>query len=144
MRKIIFTRPDGGVSVMHPVRNTIGETLTTDAEIEQRAWDALPKDAINPVFVDESAIPEDRTFRDSWEHGGNSVIVNINKAKSLTKDRLRNERTPLLLAQDVAFQRALETGASTAEIVKEKQRLRDITKQVDSLTSLDELKALSV
>ena len=144
MHKIIFTRPDGGVSVMHPVRNTIGETLTTDAEIEQRAWDALPKNAINPVFVDESAIPEDRTFRDSWEHGGNSVIVNINKAKSLTKDRLRNERTPLLLAQDVAFQRALETGASTAEIVKEKQRLRDITKQVDLSKTLDELKSLKV
>ena len=144
MKKIIYSNVNGFLFVVHPVRNTIGETLTTDAEIEQRAWDALPKDAINPVFVDESAIPEDRTFRDSWEHGGNSVIVNINKAKSLTKDRLRNERTPLLLAQDVAFQRALETGASTAEIVKEKQRLRDITKQVDSLTSLDELKALSV
>ena len=144
MKKIIYTNSDGSLAVVHPIRNTIGETLTTDTEIEQRAWDSLPKDAINPVFVDESVIPEDRTFRDSWEHGGNSIIVNINKAKSLTKDRLRNERTPLLLAQDVAFQRALESGASTEEIVKEKQRLRDITKQVDTLTSLDELKALGL
>ena len=81
MKKIIYTNSDGSLAVVHPIRNTIGETLTMDAEIEQRAWDALPKDAINPVFVDESVILEDRTFRDSWEHGGNSIIVNIEKAK---------------------------------------------------------------
>ena len=33
-------------------------------------------------------------------------------------------------------------GADTSAIVKEKQRLRDITKQVDALTLIDELKAL--
>jgi sortase (surface protein transpeptidase) len=36
------------------------------------------------------------------------------------------------------------TGADTLNIVKEKQRLRDITKQVDALASLDELKALGL
>ena len=68
MRKILFTNTDGSLSVVHPTRNTIGETLTTDAEIEQRAWDKLPVDAINPVFVDESVIPTDRTFRNAWEY----------------------------------------------------------------------------
>lgn len=144
MRKIIFTRTDGGISVVHPVRNTIGETLTTDAEIEQRAWDKLPEDAINPQFVEETEIPTDRTFRNAWKVEDGSVAVDMGKAKDLTKDRLRIERKPLLEAQDVAFQRALETGANTAAIVSEKQRLRDITKQVDALTSLDELKALGL
>jgi len=37
-----------------------------------------------------------------------SITINITKAKAITKDRLRAERTPLLQAQDVAFQRALE------------------------------------
>ncbi len=72
------------------------------------------------------------------------ITINFDKAKAITKDRLRAERKPLLEAQDVAFQRALETGADTSEIVKEKQRLRDITKQVDLLVSLDELKALRI
>jgi hypothetical protein len=31
----------------------LANTLTTDAEIEQRAWDKLPVDAINPVFDHE-------------------------------------------------------------------------------------------
>jgi hypothetical protein len=70
------------------------------------------------------------------------ITVNINKAQQITKDRLRAERTPLLQAQDVAFQRALEEGADTSAIVAEKQRLRDITQLADQATSLDKLAAL--
>jgi len=73
-----------------------------------------------------------------------SITINITKAKAITKDRLRAERTPLLQAQDVAFQRALESGADTAAIVAEKQRLRDITKLADQATTLDELKQIEV
>ena len=72
-----------------------------------------------------------------------AIIINIDKAKDITKDRLRDERKPLLEAQDVAFQRALESGADTSTIVAEKQRLRDITNQVDTATTLDELKGIS-
>ena len=73
-----------------------------------------------------------------------AIIVDINKAKDITKDRLRQEREPLLLAQDIAFQRALESNADTSSIVAEKQRLRDITKLVDTATTLEDLKALEV
>lgn len=72
------------------------------------------------------------------------IIINLEKAKAITKDRLRAERAPLLQAQDIAFQRAAETGADTTAIVAEKQRLRDVTKLVDTVTTLDELKALGV
>jgi hypothetical protein len=71
------------------------------------------------------------------------ITIDLDKAKAITKDRLRAERTPLLAAQDVLFQRALESGGDTAAIVAEKQRLRDVTSQVDTCTTLDELKALS-
>ena len=70
------------------------------------------------------------------------ITINLNKAKNITKNRLRIERTPLLQAQDVAFQRALENNADTTAIVAEKQRLRDITILADEATTLDELKAL--
>ncbi len=69
--------------------------------------------------------------------------INFTKAQALTKDRLRAEREPLFVEQDIAFQRALETSADTTAIVAEKQRLRDITNQVNSMTTLDELKAVS-
>jgi hypothetical protein len=72
------------------------------------------------------------------------ITINLDKAKAITKDRLRAERTPLLQAQDVAFQRALEANADTAAIVAEKQRLRDITALADTATTLDELKAIEL
>ena len=73
-----------------------------------------------------------------------AIIIDINKAKEITKERLRVERKPLLEAQDVAFQRALELNADTSAIVAEKQRLRDITKLVDTKNTLEELKLLGV
>jgi hypothetical protein len=72
------------------------------------------------------------------------ITININKAKDITKDRLRAERKPLLEVQDVAFQRALETGLDISAIVAEKQRLRDITKLVDNVNTIEELKAIDI
>ncbi len=70
--------------------------------------------------------------------------VNIDKAKVITKDRLRADRKPLLEAQDILYMRAQEAGDDTSAIVTEKQRLRDITIQVDSMSTLDELKAATI
>ena len=72
------------------------------------------------------------------------MTVNITKAKVITKDRLRADRKPLLEAQDVLFMRAQEAGTSTTAIVTEKNRLRDITNQVDSMTTTTQLKAATV
>tara|TARA_R100001530_G_scaffold28881_1_gene22823 strand:+ start:486 stop:713 length:228 start_codon:yes stop_codon:yes gene_type:complete len=72
------------------------------------------------------------------------ITVNLSKAKELTKERLREERKPLLEAQDVLFMKAQEDGTDTSAIVTEKNRLRDITKLADSASTTDELKAIGV
>ena len=72
------------------------------------------------------------------------ITISIPKAKDITKDRLRADRKPLLEAQDVLFMKAQESGADTTDIVAEKNRLRDITKDADACTTTDQLKALSV
>ena len=71
------------------------------------------------------------------------ITINLDKAKDITKERLRQERKPLLEAQDILFMKAQEEGSDTTTIVAEKQRLRDITNSVDSCTTTDELKALN-
>ena len=70
--------------------------------------------------------------------------VNFSKAQDITKERLRADRKPLLEEQDILYMRAQEAGSDTSAIVTEKQRLRDITVQVDSMSTLDELKGASV
>jgi hypothetical protein len=71
------------------------------------------------------------------------IVINFDKAVDITKDRLRAERIKLLQAQDVAFQRALESGADTTAIVAEKQRLRDLPTLADQATTLDQLRSLT-
>ena len=72
-----------------------------------------------------------------------AIQVNITKAKDITKDRLRAERKPLLEEQDILFMKAQEANEDTTAIVAEKQRLRDITNQVDTMTTVEELKGAS-
>ena len=72
------------------------------------------------------------------------ININFNKAKDITKDRLRQERASLLVAQDVLYMRATEQGQDTTAIVAEKQRLRDLTKLADAATTLDQLKQIEV
>jgi hypothetical protein len=72
------------------------------------------------------------------------ITINFDKAKELTKERLRQERKPLLEQQDVLFQRSLENNTDTSAIILEKQRLRDITNLVDDVTTLEQLKELTV
>jgi hypothetical protein len=78
------------------------------------------------------------------------IKINIDKAKEIQKDKLREARKPLLEKLDVDFVRALELGGDTASIAAQKQALRDVTnivneaeitgKTVDEVTT--ELKAI--
>lgn len=72
------------------------------------------------------------------------IEIDLAKAREIKKESLRAERKPLLEAQDVAFQRALESNSETTTIVAEKVRLRDITQLCDTATSVEDLKAISI
>ena len=51
--------------------------------------------------------------------------IDMAKAREIHKANIREAREPLLAALDVDFQKALETSASTTDIVAKKQALRD-------------------
>tara|TARA_Y100000401_G_scaffold7078_1_gene4893 strand:+ start:1859 stop:2119 length:261 start_codon:yes stop_codon:yes gene_type:complete len=51
--------------------------------------------------------------------------IDMAKAREIHKNKIREARTPKLAELDVEFQKALETGASTTDIVAKKQALRD-------------------
>ena len=68
------------------------------------------------------------------------ITIDIAKAKELVKQKLRTDRKPLLEEQDALFMKAQESSSDTTAIVAEKQRLRDITNDVDSMTTEAQLK----
>ena len=130
---IIFENSTGGVSVCIP---------TGEISIEAVQAKDTPKGSL---IVDTSDLPNQHNdFFDDWELVDGKVEVSLSKATEITKKRLRAEREPLLQAQDVAFQRAQETGADTSAIVAEKARLRDVTKLADAQTTLEGLRAIKV
>lgn len=133
MQAIIYTNETGGVSVCMP---------TGELPIEQVITKDIPA-GVESFIVDHDALPWDHNdFYNAWEQTNGVVTINLAKAKEVTKNRLRYDRVPLLQAQDIAFQRALEAGADTTAIVAEKNRLRDLPSLADSCTTLDELRAL--
>jgi len=131
MKTIIYTNDKGGVTIVAPSPNL---------DIEYVKAKDTPE---HSIIIDTDDITVSDYWFDAWELDDNTVSVNFTKAQEITRTRLRNERIPLLAAQDILFQRALETNADTTTIVAEKNRLRDITNLVDSASTLDELQSLT-
>jgi hypothetical protein len=130
---IVYTNDNGGLSVTVP---------TGEISIEEVQAKDTPSGSL---IVNADELPNQyNDFFDAWELVNGKVEVSLVKAKEFTKNRLRTERKPLLATQDIAFQRAFETGADTSAIVAEKQRLRDITQLADQATTLEELAILKV
>ena len=130
---IIFRNDNGGVSTCIPT----GE-LSIEAVLEKD----VPKNK-GARIVNIADLPNQyNDFYDAWEMDATSVTVNKAKAVEITKKRLRMERAPLLVTQDVLYMRATEQGADTTAIVAEKNRLRDITDLATESKTLEQLRAL--
>ena len=69
--------------------------------------------------------------------------VDMAKAREIHKTNIREARTPKLAELDIEFQKALETGSSTTDIVAKKQALRDAPADsaINAATNEAELKA---
>ncbi len=67
--------------------------------------------------------------------------INIEKAKEIKKDQLRVERVTRLEELDRKIQKYMFTDTiKVQELEAERQRLRDITLEVDKLEAVEELK----
>ena len=69
--------------------------------------------------------------------------IDMAKARDIHKNKIRKARTPKLAELDIEFQKALETGSSTTNIINKKQALRDApaNSDIDSASDTDALKA---
>ena len=70
------------------------------------------------------------------------ITIDISKAKEVWKNKIREKRKPVLEQLDIDFVKAQETSSDTTSIVADKQTLRDLPDQVDTATTVDEIKAV--
>jgi hypothetical protein len=88
-------------------------------------------------------VPSDRHFRGAWVLNGAVISEDVDSAREIFKDKVREARAPLLEAKDVELMKALETGADTTAIAAAKNALRDApaAAAIASASTIEELKA---
>ena len=88
-------------------------------------------------------VPANRDFRGAWSLSGSVITEDMDAAKEIFKDKVREVRKPLLEAKDVELMKALETSADTSAIATAKDALRDApaASAIANATTITELKA---
>ena len=97
----------------------------------------------NQIDASTATVPTNRNFRDAWVLSGSVISQDIEAAREIFRDKVRDARTPLLAALDTDYMKALETGADTTAIVASKQALRDApaSSAITNASTITELEA---
>jgi len=88
----------------------------------------------------------DQEFLNAYDINKSTLKINLDKAKEIKKEQLRNSRVEKFKDLDVQFMLSIETGDEELKnkIVQEKLRLRNITSDVDLCQTLDEIKSVKI
>jgi hypothetical protein len=99
----------------------------------------------NQIDASTATVPANRDFREAWSLSGTVISEDLDKAKEIFKDKIREVRSSLLEAEDVVYMKAMEAddaSAKTASVTK-KNALRDApaASAIGSASTIAELKA---
>ena len=97
------------------------------------------------IAAADATVPSDRHFRNAWSLSGSTITEDMDAAKVIFKDKIREVRAPLLVAQDVAYMKALEDDDASAQTAAKnaKKALRDApaASAISSADTITKLKA---
>jgi hypothetical protein len=147
MKKFIYTNADGSLSLVvaskkESIENILGPL--TDAEYEAHIVEkSVPSDRSNVQFINDDDIPQDKEFRNAWIQNGNKIDFDLEKARIIQLQRIREAREPKLRELDIDYMRLNESKQDTSEVVLKKQLLRDITEPLKNmqLNSIEDVKS---
>jgi len=156
--RIIYTRADGGVSIVVPSPEFIARYESEPEALAAVKAGSVPVTISNPPpgipdqlpraealrlglafvetpseIVDEVSLPTNREFRDAWRKNANAVDVDMPAARSIHMRRIRTVRDSALLAADTEQARVTDIGTPSeiAALKVERQKLRDMPATVD-------------
>lgn len=138
MQKIIYRQENGKVALVVP---------TGQYTLEQVIESAVPVGAPYLVIDDENIPDGFMDFHDAVNANFDDPInitvnVDIDIAKEIAKQNIRAERKALFEENDIALRDAMLSGNKVAlkAAIDKRDRLRDATKKVEALNTLDELR----
>ena len=131
MSKIIYTNPEGGVSVVHPT----GEVPINELPAKLGLT--------NYEIVDDDVIPTDRTFRNAWVKSGATITEDLPKSKEIAHERRREARAEEFKPHDEVISKQIPgADATAAEAARAAIRTKYATMQdaIEAATSTAEIK----
>lgn len=139
-QRIIYTRDDGGMSVVIPSPNWKGSMQALAAK-------DIPAGRTYQI-VEDTEIPQDRTYRNAWKEGEKAIDIDMPKAREIFLNTVRVNRDAKLAELDVEVVKAVEKGESTTALATEKQRLRDLpatlSVELEKCKSVEDFKKIKV
>jgi hypothetical protein len=97
----------------------------------------------NQIDASTATVPTDRHFRGAWSLSGTVISEDMDAAKTIFRDKIREVRTSLLAAEDVVYMKALEADDASAKSasVAKKNALRNAP-AASAITSADTIAKL--
>jgi hypothetical protein len=142
MSQVIVYTKNNNIAVVHPTPEAI-QTLS----MSQIAEKDVPE-GIAYRITDISNIPSTREFRNAWTDAnpGDTVDVDMNKAKTIQADKIRTARDAKWDDFDKRYVMAQRNGDDLTALDVERQMLRDIPNNaqvdIDAAANPDVLKAV--
>ena len=97
------------------------------------------------IDASSTTVPSDRHFRNAWKINGSVISEDLDTAKEIFRDKIREVRKPLLEAEDVTYMKAMESDDASAKTasVNKKKKLRDApaNSAIDSANTIAKLKS---
>lgn len=139
MLRLMYTTQDGEVHLVLAAPKASIETIL--GPMSQKEYEdhviarSIPADALNVKTITEDDIPPSREFRAAWVDvtPDTKVNVDLEKAKALKLQELRDVRNEELKKTDTEYLIAVEQGLDLTEVKERKAFLRNATEPLKAL-----------
>jgi hypothetical protein len=109
--RIIYTRPDGGMSVVTPAIQGKLEDETDADWIERVKLLVVPSDATNVIVCSTADFPANRLYRGAWRQDANNLpTIDMPIAREVHRNLIRKVRVAEFAKNDVLATVGLMTG----------------------------------
>ena len=130
---IVYSNETGGVTVCHPSGQlSIEDTKAKDTPAHS-------------IIVDKAVLPEEYSvFFDAWELSGEVIVVNVDKAKTVSHGIRRAAREKELAPYDAIIAKQIPgKSAQDAEAARVVIRAKyaDMQTAIDAASTVDQIKA---
>lgn len=137
MKCVVFTRADGGVSIITP---------NPYIDIQQHIDELIAKGDIDPVDVPQivniADMPSDRKFRDAWTISGNKCVVDMAKGKEIAHAKRREKRSAEFAPLDTEATIPAKANEAEAKRQAVRDKYASIQAEIDSCSTPEQLHAV--